>query len=215
MSSPQVALGWMGVFVLRRAAWWGVLFAAAMAVALPRLWEVVGKIGGLPFDPRINAAMGYIGFQPTLANTSQLAGVLGEGTAAIAHRSVALPAHRWSRRWVLLPTPVVWPRRDHRCETSSAAVVRCGANSRARCRCGCQSNPCYPPPTRFIYWVYPALYLAAAGGYLVSRPEGWRGGNAVAVAGRGRETNCRELGDLDCTGCSSCTRPLSACCQSC
>ena len=65
---PQVALGWMGMFVLRRAAWWGVLFAAAMAVALSRLWEVVGKIGGLPFDPRINAAMGYIGFQPTLAN---------------------------------------------------------------------------------------------------------------------------------------------------
>ena len=80
--APQVILGWMGMFVLRRAVWWGVLFAvAAMAIALSRLWEVIGKIGWLPFDPNvINAALGYIAFQPTLANWLEL---WGQGLEAV------------------------------------------------------------------------------------------------------------------------------------
>ena len=204
---PQVALGWMGMFVLRRAAWWGVLFAAAMAVALSQLWGSRRQDRGATVRSAHQRGDGVYWFP---AHTSQLAGVLGAGTAAIAHRSVALPAHRWSRRWVLLPTPVVGPRRDYRCAASSAAVVRRGANSWARCRCGCQSSPCYPPPHTLHLLGLPGAISCCCGGRLVSRPSGWRGGNAVPVTEGGRE-----LVDLDCTGCSRRTRSLSTCGESC
>ena len=158
---PQVALGWMGVFVLRRAAWWGVLFAAAMAVALPRLWEVVGKIGGLPFDPRINAAMGYIGFQPTLANWLEFWEKVPQPLLTDLSRYQLIGGLVGGFYYPLLLSGLVGiivarPRRQQ----WYAAVLTAGLGA------GVVASQIHaiPLPTRFIYWVYPALYLAAAEG---------------------------------------------------
>ena len=167
---PQVALGWMGMFVLRRAAWWSVLFAAVIAVALSRLWEVIGKIGGLPFDPRINATMGYVGFQPTLASwlefweqglkplladlwTYQLTGALVGGF----YYPLLLAG--------LVGVIVARPRRQQ----WYAAVLAAGLGAGV---VASQIHTIALTP-RYIYWVYPALYLAAAEGvWFLSRRVG-------------------------------------------
>ena len=158
---PQVALGWMGMFMLRRAAWWGVLVAAVMAVALSRLWEAVGKSGGLPFDPRINAAMGYVGFQLTWANwlefweqgpqplltdlsRYQLIGGLVGGF----YYPLLLAG--------LLGIIVARPRRQQWYVAVLAAGLGAGVVASQI------TNAPFTP--RYIYWVYPALYLAAAEG---------------------------------------------------
>ena len=179
---PQVALGWMGMFVLRRAAWWGVLFAAAMAVALPRLWEVVGKIGGLPFDPRINAAMGYVGFQPKLANWLEFWDQVPQPLLTDLSRYQLIGGLVGGFYYPLLLAGLVGiivarPRRQQWYAAVLAAGLGAGVVASQ-----VHANPLNP---RFIYWVYPALHLAAAEGvwFLGRRVGGlvtqWRSRNAA------------------------------------
>ncbi len=171
---PQVALGWMGMFVLRRAAWWGVLVAAAIAVALPRLWEVVGKIGGLPFDPRINAAMGYRGFQLTLSNWLEFWAQVPQPLLTDLSRYQFIGGLVGGFYYPLLLAGLVGiivarPRRQQ----WYAAVLAAGLSA------GVVASQITTAPftPRYIYWVYPALYLAAAEGVWVL---GRRVGESVA-----------------------------------
>ena len=179
---PQVALGWMGMFVLRRTAWWGVLFAAAMAVALSRLWEVFGKIGELPFDPRINAAMGYIGFQPTLANWLEFWEKVPQPLLTDLSRYQLIGGLVGGFYYPLLLAGLVGiivarPRRQQ----WYAAVLAAGLGA------GVVASQITTAPftPRYIYWVYPALYLAAAEGvWFLGRRVGeavtqWRSRNAA------------------------------------
>lgn len=182
---PQVVLCWMGMFVLRRSAWWGVLAVAAMAGALPRLWEVIGTIGGLPFDPNIIRAMGYIGARSALANwlefweqglkllladlwNYQLAGALVGGF----YYPLLLAG--------LVGVVIARPRRQQWYAAVLAAGLAIGV--------GASQIHSVASTPRFIYWVYPALYLAAAEGVWFL---GLRVGEAVAkqrsrkVAGSG------------------------------
>ena len=182
--APQVILGWMGMFVLRRAVWWGVLFAVVMAIALSRLWEVIGKFGGLPFDPRINAALGYIAFQPTLANWLEL---WEQGLKPLF-------ADLWNYQFAgalvggfyyplllagLVGVVIARPRRQQ----WYAAVLAAGLGA------GVVASQItnIPITPRYIYWVYPALYLAAAEGawFLGRRVDAalaqWRSWNAFGV----------------------------------
>lgn len=158
---PQVALGWMGMFVLRRAAWWGVLVAAVMAVALSRLWEVVGKIGGLPFDPRINAAMGYVGFQLTLADLVEFweQGPQPLLTDLSRYQLIGGLVGGFYYPLLLLGLVGIIVARPRR-QQWYAAVLAAGLGA------GVIANQVHlnPLATRFIYWVYPALYLAAVEG---------------------------------------------------
>ena len=158
---PQVALGWLAMFVLRRSAWWGVLVAAIMAVALSRLWEVVGKLGGLPFDPRINAAMGYKGLQPTLANWLELWDQLPRFLIADLSSYQFIGGLVGGFYYPLLFAGLVGiiiarPRRQQ----WYAAVLAAGLGA------GVAASQIHDTPavSRYIYWVYPALYLAAAEG---------------------------------------------------
>ena len=158
---PQVALGWMGMFVLRRAAWWVVLVAAAVAVALTRLWEVVGKIGGLPFDPRINAAMGYVGFQPTLANWLEFWGQVPQPLLTDLSRHQLIGGLVGGFYYPLLFSSLVGivvarPRRQQWYAAVLAAGLGAGVIA--------SQITMAPFTPRYIYWVYPALYLAAAEG---------------------------------------------------
>ncbi len=158
---PQVVLGWMGMFVLRRAAWWGILFAAAMAVALSRLWEIVGKIGGLPFDPRINAAMGYVGFQLTLSNWLEFWDKIPQPLLTDLSRYQLIGGLVGGFYYPLLFAGLVGiivarPRRQQ----WYAAVLVAGLGA------GVAASQITTAPftPRYIYWVYPVLYLAAAEG---------------------------------------------------
>ena len=187
---PQVVLGWLGMFVLRRAAWWGVLVTVVMAVALSRFWEVVGKMGGLPFDPRINAAMGYIGFQPTLANWLEFWEQGPQPLLIDLSRYQLIGGLVGGFYYPLLFAGLVGivvarPRRQQ----WYAAVLAAGLGA------GVVASQVHsiPLPTRFTYWVYPALYLAAAEGvWFLGRRVGeavtqWRSRNAFGgpVAGSG------------------------------
>ena len=170
------------MFVLRRAAWWGVLFAAALAVTLSQLWEVVGKIGGLPFDPRINAAMGYIGFQPTLANWLAFweQGPQPLLTDLSRYQLIGGLVGGFYYPLLLLGLVGIIVARPRR-QQWYAAVLAAGLGA------GVVASQVHaiPLPTRFIYWVYPALYLAAAEGvWFLGRWVGeavtqWRSRNAA------------------------------------
>ena len=70
-----------------------------------------------------------------------------------------------------------------------------------------------PFTPRYIYWVYPALYLAAAEGvWFLGR---WVGEAVTQWRSRNSEDRGRERTNLDCARRSSDTRPLSGCRQSC
>ena len=167
---PQVALGWMGMFVLRRAAWWSVIVAAVMAVAMSQLWEGVGKLGGLPFDPRINAAMGYVGFHPTLAGFSEFweHGLQPLLTDLSRYQLIGGLVGGFYYPLLLLGLVGIIVARPRR-QQWYAAVLAAGLGA------GVIASQVHLSPlaTRFIYWVYPALYLAAVeGGWFLGRRVG-------------------------------------------
>ena len=166
------------------------MLAAVTAVALSRLWEVIGKIGGLPFDPRINAAMGYMGFQSVLATWSEFWEQGPEPLLTDLSRYQLIGGLVGGFYYPLLLAGLVGiivarPRRQQ----WYAAVLVAGLGA------GVVASQVHVNPlaTRFIYWVYPALYLAAAeGAWFLGRRVGeaitqWRSRNAfgVPVAGSG------------------------------
>ncbi len=179
---PQVALGWMGMFVLRRAAWWGILFAAAMAVALLRVWQVAGKMGGLAFDPRVVASLGYVGGQPTLANWLEFWAQVPQPLLTDLSRYQLIGALVGGFYYPLLFASLVGiivarPRRQQ----WYAAVLVAGLGA------GVIASQIHTisSTSRYIYWAYPALYLAAAeGSWFLGRRVGeavmrWRSWNAA------------------------------------